>query len=67
MEDTPDIKERPAENRLKEAASLVDVPTFVVACPKDLAMFRDAVKTTGNEGKITVKDIAELVAEAVQG
>jgi hypothetical protein len=30
-------------------------------------MFRDAVKTTGNEGKITVKDIAELVAEAVQG
>ena len=67
MEDTPDIKERPAENRLKEAASLVDVPTFVVACPKDLAMFRDAVKTTGNEGKITVRDIAELVTDAMEG
>jgi Fe-S oxidoreductase len=65
MEDTPDIKERPAENRLKEAARLGDVPTFVVACPKDIAMFRDAVKTTGQEGKIAVKDIAELVAEAM--
>ncbi len=66
MEDAPDIKERPSENRMKEAAALADVPTFVVACPKDLAMFRDAVKTTGNEGKITVKDIAELVAEGMK-
>ncbi len=66
MEDTSDIKERPSENRMKEAAALANVPTFVVACPKDLAMFRDAVKTTGNEGKITVKDIAELVAEAMK-
>ena len=30
-------------------------------------MFRDAVKTTGNEGKIVVKDLAELVWEAMQG
>jgi hypothetical protein len=28
-------------------------------------MFRDAVKTTGQEGKIVVKDIAELAAEAM--
>jgi hypothetical protein len=28
-------------------------------------MFRDAVKTTGHEGKMAVKDIAELVAEAM--
>jgi hypothetical protein len=28
-------------------------------------MFRDAVKTTGAEGKIVVKDIAELLAEAM--
>jgi len=66
MEDTPDIKERPAENRLKEAAALGNVPVFVVACPKDIAMFRDAVKTTGQEGKIAVKDLAELVAEAME-
>ncbi|HOK77041.1 MAG TPA: (Fe-S)-binding protein, partial [Verrucomicrobiota bacterium] len=65
MEDGPNIKERPAENRIREAISLNEVKTFVVACPKDIAMFRDAVKTTGAEGKIEVKDIAELVAEAM--
>lgn len=65
MEDTPEIKERPAENRIREAVALEGVRTFVVACPKDLAMFRDAVKTTGAEGKIIVKDIAELLAEAM--
>ena len=59
------IKERPAENRIREAVALEGVPTFVVACPKDIAMFRDAVKTTGQEGKLAVKDIAELVAEAM--
>jgi Fe-S oxidoreductase len=66
MEDTDEIKERPAENRVKEAASLAGVGTIVVACPKDLAMFKDAVKTTGNEGRVVVKDIAELVAEAME-
>jgi hypothetical protein len=30
-------------------------------------MFRDAVKTTDNEGKIVVKDLAEFVWEAMQG
>jgi Fe-S oxidoreductase len=67
MEDTEKVKERPAESRIREAVALNDVPTFVVACPKDISMFRDAVKTTGHEGKIIVKDIAELVAEAMQG
>ncbi|MGC8989914.1 MAG: (Fe-S)-binding protein, partial [Verrucomicrobiia bacterium] len=61
----PDIKERPAENRIREAMALEGVQTFVVACPKDLAMFRDAVKTTGAESRIVVIDIAELVAEAL--
>ena len=66
MEDTAEIKERPAENRVKEAALLEDVATFVVACPKDLAMFKDAIKTTGNEGKLVVKDISDLIAEAME-
>ena len=38
---------------------------FVVACPKDLTMYRDAVKSTGSEEKIAVKDIADFVAEAM--
>jgi len=66
MEDTEKIQERPAENRIREAVALPEVKAFLVACPKDIAMFRDAVKTTGNEGKIAVKDIAELVWEAVE-
>ena len=34
-------------------------------CPKDVVMYNDAVKTTGNEGKIEVKDIIQLIAEAM--
>jgi Fe-S oxidoreductase len=64
MEDTERPRERPAESRVREAATLPGVNTLVVACPKDLAMFRDAVKTTGCEDRLAVKDLAELVAEA---
>ena len=38
---------------------------IVVACPKDVVMYTDAVKTTGNEGKIEVRDLIELVEEAL--
>jgi Fe-S oxidoreductase len=65
MEDTPGIKERPAESRLREAVSLGGVQVLVVSCPKDIVMFQDAIKTTGNEGKIVVKDLSELVLEAM--
>jgi Fe-S oxidoreductase len=63
--DEKDIKERPSESRVREAAALTGVQTFVVACPKDLTMFKDAVKTTGNEQALVVKDLIELVAEAL--
>ncbi|MBI5301034.1 MAG: (Fe-S)-binding protein [Chloroflexi bacterium] len=64
--------EKPAENRIREALTALanpdrkDVPLFIVACPKDVAMYTDAVKTSGNEGKIIVKDIIELVGEAME-
>ncbi len=58
-------KERPSENRMHEAASLGNLDTFVVCCPKDLTMFEDARKTSGHEGDFVVQDLAELVAEAV--
>jgi Fe-S oxidoreductase len=66
MEDRPGIKERPAENRIREAVSLPGVNTLVAACPKDIVMFQDALKTTGNESRMAVKDLAELVWQAVQ-
>ena len=59
------VKERPAENRVRETAALPGVSTLVVACPKDLVMFQDAVKTSGLEGKMVVKDLIELVVEAL--
>ena len=65
MEESPDIQERPAENRIQEAAGLSDVSTFVVACPKDVVMFQDAAKTKGLEERMEVKDLIELVAEAM--
>ncbi|PPR21675.1 MAG: hypothetical protein CFH38_01314, partial [Alphaproteobacteria bacterium MarineAlpha10_Bin1] len=42
------------------------IDTFVVCCPKDMTMFEDARKTSGHEGKFEVKDLAELVAEAIE-
>ncbi len=63
--------ERPAENRIKEALTTFEKSTsdkkqlFIVTCPKDMIMYSDAVKTTGNEGKIEVRDLIQLIAEAV--
>jgi Fe-S oxidoreductase len=64
--------ERPAENRIREALSVLDGRSasgkpllFIVACPKDVVMYTDAVKTTGNEGKIEVRDVIQLIAEAM--
>jgi len=62
--DDGSMPERPSEIRIREAAAL-GVDTFVVACPKDLVMFRDALKTTGLEGTLAVRDIVELVEDAV--
>lgn len=55
---------RLAEKRVKEAVDM-GAQTIAVACPFCLLTFEDAVKTTGNEGKIEVKDIMELVNEAL--
>jgi Fe-S oxidoreductase len=57
--------EKPAQNRIREAAAIPGLEVYVVSCPKDLTMFEDALKTTGNEGKFVVKELIELVREAV--
>ena len=59
------IKERPSESRIREAVDLGSVDKLVVACPKDVTMYRDAVKTAGAEESIVVKDLIELVYEAI--
>jgi Fe-S oxidoreductase len=57
--------ERPSHNRIREAVDLGNIDYFVVACPKDAAMFSDAVKTSGNQDEFEVKEITELIAEAL--
>ena len=57
--------DKPAHNRMREAAAIPGLQVYVVSCPKDLTMFEDALKTTGNEGKFVVKELIELVREAL--
>lgn len=52
-------------SRIREAAAVKGVEALVVACPKDVTMYQDAVKTTGYESKLQVKDLIELVHEAM--
>ena len=62
----PTDKEKPSENRMREAAGIDGLEVFAVACPKCMNMFEDAVKSTGNEEKIKVMEVTELVAECLQ-
>ncbi|MEE8434904.1 MAG: (Fe-S)-binding protein [bacterium] len=66
MKDHDDMTQRPSENRIEEAIALPGVRYFTVACPKDMSMYADAVKTSGNEGKIEVRDIIDYVIEAME-
>jgi Fe-S oxidoreductase len=59
--------ERPSENRIREAVSLPNVGLFVVACPKDVTMYEDAIKTSGNAERIELRELTELVEEALVG
>ncbi|MBC8335562.1 MAG: (Fe-S)-binding protein [Anaerolineales bacterium] len=60
-----EVNERPSESRIREAVQLKGVTDFIVACPKDITMYRDAVKTTGEENNLVIKDLIELVYEAL--
>ncbi len=65
MEEIGEAQSRPSEYRVREAAAVAGVQALVVACPKDYVMFSDALKTTGLEGRLAIRDITELVAEAI--
>ena len=57
--------ERPSAQRIREALLIPGIRYFVVACPKDFTMYREAVNATGNEGHLEVKDLIELVEHAI--
>ena len=56
--------ERLAELRVKDAVAL-GADHIVTACPFCLMTLEDAVKTSGNEGRVEIVDLAELVAMAL--
>jgi Fe-S oxidoreductase len=56
--------ERLAEVRVKDAVSM-GAEILATACPFCLLTLEDAVKTTGNEERIQVRDIVELVSEVI--
>ncbi len=58
-------RERPSENRIREAVALPDVKLFVVSCPKDVTMYEDAITASGNAEKIQLREITELIDEAL--
>jgi Fe-S oxidoreductase len=60
-EDAP----RPSELRIDEAVGLGNIDYFVVACPKDVTMYEDAIKTSGHQGEIELRELSELVLESL--
>jgi Fe-S oxidoreductase len=58
--------EKPSENRAKEAMTLEGVDTLVVNCPKCMTMMEDAVKSTGADKQMVVKELIEMVAERME-
>ena len=55
-------QERLADVRVKEAVAM-NVDILATACPFCLLTLEDAVKTSGHEGHIEIKDLIELVVE----
>jgi Fe-S oxidoreductase len=59
------VKDRLADRRIEQAAA-TKAGILAVACPFEPARFEDAVKITGHEGKLEVRDIVELLAESME-
>ncbi len=55
---------RLSEQRVIEAVE-TGADVLAVCCPLEVSRFEDAVKSTGNEGNLLVKDIIELVVESM--
>ena len=56
---------RPSESRIHEAMALGGIDYFVTACPKDVTMYEDAIKTSGHQGELVLRELSELVYEAL--
>ncbi len=57
--------QRLSEKRVLEAVEY-GADILAVTCPYEVSRFEDAVKSTGNGGRLEVKDIAELLAYSAE-
>lgn len=57
--------ERLSDRRVKEAIG-TGANVLAVSCPYEVSRFEDSVKVLGADKQLVVKDVAELVAEAIQ-
>jgi Fe-S oxidoreductase len=63
------VSERLSERRVREAVATVGTDgsgVLSVACPYEPSRFEDAVKSTGNDGSLVVRDIIELMDQAMR-
>jgi hypothetical protein len=51
--------------RIDEAVALGGIDYFVVSCPKDVTMYEDAIKTSGHQGELELRELSELVLESI--
>src|SRR5258708_39926266 len=54
-------QERPSENRIREAVGLGEIAYFAVSCPKDVTMYEDAIKATGNATRRPPRALTGLI------
>ena len=64
-ESSSEMGQRLAEIRVQDAVDL-GAEVLATACPLCVLTLEDAVKTSGNEEKIKVMDVMELLAEAME-
>ena len=57
--------ERPSDNRIREAATL-GVDLYIVACPKDVIMYEAAINDTGHTADLELRELTQLVEDAVK-
>ena len=58
------VRMRLSDRRVTEAVE-TGAQTLGICCPYEVSRFEDAVKSTGNDGRLDVRDIAELIDQAM--
>jgi len=59
-------RERLADRRVKEAVG-TGADVLAISCPYEVSRFEDSLKVLGYDKKMVVRDVVELLAEAMEG